>query len=54
MLRQVTCECGYLARGETDDEVVTITRKHIAQDHPQLVDSVTNDRILSWIEIVAP
>lgn len=52
MLRQITCECGYLARAETDDEVVSITRQHIAHDHPKLVDSVTNDRILSWIEIV--
>jgi len=52
MLRQVRCECGYLARGHTDDEVVALTLAHIASDHPALAETETADDIRSWIELV--
>ena len=52
MASQVTCECSYVARAETDDEVVAMIRTHITSDHPQLLDSVTEDVIRSWVEIV--
>jgi predicted small metal-binding protein len=53
MARQVTCECGYVARAESDDEVVTAIRDHIRTDHPELLGEVSDDQIVSWIEIVA-
>jgi predicted small metal-binding protein len=52
MARQVKCECGYLVRGETDGEVVTMIRDHIRSDHPELDEKVTDEQIRSWIEIV--
>jgi len=52
MAYQVTCECGYVARGRSDDEVVTLIRAHVRSDHPQLVDSVTEDVIRGWVEVV--
>ncbi len=52
MARQVRCECGYVARGETDDEVVADIREHLRSDHPQLLDQVTDDQIRDWVEIV--
>jgi predicted small metal-binding protein len=52
MSRQIKCECGFVARGETDDEVVTRIQSHIRADHPELVDTLTRDEIASWVEIV--
>jgi hypothetical protein len=52
MTRQVKCECGYVARGETDDAVVDLIEAHVASDHPELVGSVTRSTITRWIELV--
>ena len=52
MLRQVRCECGYLARGQSDDEVIALTLAHIATDHPDLAATETADDIRNWIELV--
>jgi predicted small metal-binding protein len=52
MARQIKCECGFTARGESDDEVVTQIEGHIRSDHPDLVQTVTRDEIVSWVEIV--
>jgi predicted small metal-binding protein len=50
MAKQITCECGYVAAGETDDEVVEAIRKHMRTDHPALLESVSRDDLLGWIE----
>lgn len=52
MASQVTCECGYVARADTDDEVVGLIRAHLGTDHPELVEAVTDDVIRGWVEIV--
>ena len=52
MSRQIKCECGYMARGETDDEVVTQIEDHIRSDHPELAESLTRDEIAGWVEVV--
>jgi predicted small metal-binding protein len=52
MLRQIRCECGYLARGRSDDEVVTLILGHIATDHPDLAATETAESIRSLIELV--
>jgi predicted small metal-binding protein len=53
MARQVTCECGYVVRAETDQEVVEQLRNHIRADHPELVDKVSDEQIQDWIEIIS-
>jgi len=53
MARQVKCECGFVARADTDDEVIEAIRGHLASDHPDLVESITREQIRGWIEIVA-
>jgi predicted small metal-binding protein len=53
MSRQVKCECGYIARGATDDAVVVDIRDHMRTDHPELLDKVSDDDVRGWIEIVA-
>ena len=52
MARQVTCECGYVARGGSEDEVVDLIQGHLRVDHPQLVTTVSRDDIRGWVEIV--
>jgi predicted small metal-binding protein len=52
MSKQITCECGFVARAESDDEVVDQIRTHMRSDHPDLLDKVSNDDLLGWIEEV--
>jgi predicted small metal-binding protein len=52
MARQVTCECGFVARGETEDEVVRLVEDHLRSDHPQFFAEVKREDIVSWIEVV--
>ena len=53
MARQVKCECGYIARGETDDDVVAEIRDHIRSDHPELDVKISDEKIRDWVEIIA-
>ncbi len=50
MTKVIRCECGFVARGDTNDEVVKLIRGHLAADHPALVETVTNDDLVSWIK----
>ena len=52
MSRQIKCECGFIARGETDDEVVAQIEGHLRSDHPDLAETLTRDDIASWVEVV--
>jgi predicted small metal-binding protein len=52
MARQITCECGQIVRGATEDEVVDLTLDHLRSDHPQLADRITRDEIVALIEVV--
>ena len=50
MAKLINCECGYVARGETDDEVIDAIRAHMREDHPDLLDQVSRDDLEGWIE----
>lgn len=52
MSRQIKCECGFVARGETDDEVVALIEGHIRSDHPELVGTLSRDEIAGWVEVL--
>jgi hypothetical protein len=52
MTRQVRCECGYTARGETDDAVISLVLAHVAADHSDLAEYETADDIRGWIELL--
>jgi len=39
MARIIRCECGYVARGDRDDQVIEDIRSHMRQDHPALLGS---------------
>ena len=49
MAKVINCECGYTARGETDDELVADTRQHIQQSHPEMGE-VQDEQILAMAE----
>ncbi|TDE95895.1 DUF1059 domain-containing protein [Occultella glacieicola] len=52
MNRQVRCECGFTARGTTDEEVIGLTLAHVAEVHPDLAAVETADDVRGWIELV--
>jgi predicted small metal-binding protein len=49
----IKCMCGYVARGETDEELVTAAEDHISTMHPELVGKVSRDDLLAMAELVA-
>ena len=51
MGRVINCECGYVARGASDDEVVAAVEAHIRAEHPQLAGQVSRQDLLGWIQI---
>jgi predicted small metal-binding protein len=50
MAKVIRCECGYVANGGTDDEVVDAIQAHMATDHPALLDTVAREELFGWIE----
>jgi predicted small metal-binding protein len=46
----INCECGYVARGGSDDVVVALIEDHMRTDHPDLVGKVSRDDLLGWIQ----
>ena len=52
MPKQITCECGFVARGTTEVEVIEKIRAHMKTDHPDLLTKVTQKDLQGWIEEV--
>lgn len=50
MAKQINCECGFVARGETDEEVIARIRDHMRSDHPELLNNVSEEDLRGWIE----
>jgi predicted small metal-binding protein len=48
-MKLIRCECGFIARGESDDQVIGLIRDHMATDHPALLESVSREDLLGWI-----
>jgi predicted small metal-binding protein len=48
--KQINCECGFVARGETEEEVVAQIREHMRSDHPALLSQVSDEDLRGWIE----
>jgi predicted small metal-binding protein len=49
-VKLIRCECGYVARGDSDDAIVGMIRVHMATDHPALLETVSRQDLLSWIQ----
>jgi predicted small metal-binding protein len=50
MAKTIRCECGFVARGDTDDEVIGTIRQHMAADHPAVLESVSRQDLVDWIQ----
>lgn len=46
----IRCECGFVARGTTEEEVIRNIRDHLTEVHPAMASSVTHEDLLGWIE----
>jgi predicted small metal-binding protein len=51
MARIIRCECGFVARGVTDDEVIDTIRGHMRTDHPAVYETVRREDLLAWIQV---
>lgn len=50
-MKLIRCECGFVAKGESDDQVIGTIRGHIAADHPALLSTVSQADLMSWIKV---
>lgn len=50
MAKQIRCECGFIARGEDEEEVVAAIEKHMRSDHPEVLAGMDRAEIFDWIE----
>ena len=50
MAKIANCECGYIARGNNDEEVIAALDAHIRRDHPEMVGKYERQQLLDLIE----
>ena len=49
-MKLIRCECGFVARGDSDDQVVGMVRGHLSADHPALLETVSQEDLVGWIQ----
>jgi predicted small metal-binding protein len=49
-MKQIECVCGYVVKGEDDDELWARAQDHMRNDHPDLVGKLTREDILAQAE----
>jgi predicted small metal-binding protein len=49
-MKQIECVCGYIVKGEDDDELWQRAQDHMRSDHPDLVGKLTREDILAQAE----
>jgi predicted small metal-binding protein len=48
----IKCDCGYVSRGETEDELAEETNRHIEEVHPEMEGRVSREDLLAMAEEV--
>jgi hypothetical protein len=48
----MNCECGEVARAETEDELIAAVERHVAEQHPDLGGKLSREDILAMAEMV--
>jgi predicted small metal-binding protein len=46
----INCDCGYVVRAETEDELVASAEAHIQDAHPDMVGKVGREDLLAMAE----
>jgi predicted small metal-binding protein len=49
-VKHINCVCGYVVKGDDDDELWDKAQEHMASDHPDLVGKVSREDILAQAE----
>jgi len=49
-VKQITCVCGKVVKGDDDDELWEKAQEHLELDHPALVGKVSRADILAQAE----
>ena len=50
MAYTINCDCGFVVRGDNEDEVVTNAQNHIQDAHPDMVGKVSREDFLAMAE----
>jgi len=50
MAKRIVCECGYVIRGEDDEQVVELGREHMEANHPAIAAVITVEELLEMAE----
>lgn len=50
MAKLIRCECGFIAKGDDDDTVVSAIEAHMRSDHPAVLAGMQRSEIFGWIE----
>jgi predicted small metal-binding protein len=51
-VKQIPCVCGYVVKGEDDDELWQRAQEHMREDHPDLAGKVSREDLLAQAEEV--
>jgi len=46
----INCDCGYVSRGESEDELVEVATRHMDEVHPDMAGKVSRDDLLAMAE----
>lgn len=46
MGKVIDCDDGFVVRGDTVEELLANARRHIAEAHPELIGSVSDEQLL--------
>jgi hypothetical protein len=52
MSKVINCDCGYVVRGDTDEQLLEGARAHISSDHPDMVGKIADEDLLAMAEEV--
>ena len=52
MAKVINCECGYVVRGDTDEELLTGAHAHMRDAHPDMAGKVSDEDLLGMAEEV--
>lgn len=50
MAKVINCDCGYVVRGDSDEELLNGARAHIRDQHPEMEGQVSDEQLLGMAE----
>ena len=53
MAKVIKCVCGFVVRGDNEEELLSAAEEHIQEMHPELAGKVTREDLVGMIELVA-